>query len=266
MNNSKSKIDERLESVLDTYISAYRDLIVTERVEPNSLTLSLPMHLAGSHRVEITVTDIGKGWCVLSDGARTLNEIRNAGHSLTPQMKEKLERIANISSVEIVEETLVWEVQYAEIGPSIQKYLELCKMIGDVYLIHKPRDTEEGDLVCEVKTVLDSKGVPYLVHRKIYGEIEVHPFHFLIPPNGHPGLAVKVVSGHNTHSIATDWYFRCDDIKKDQKNHHTKLALVYDVRIAKWSDASKAILARKADAAIPSNELSELGDRIDSLR
>lgn len=49
-----------IDRVLETYLRAYRGLIVVEPVDENSVTISFPFHLAANHRVEITVTDFGE--------------------------------------------------------------------------------------------------------------------------------------------------------------------------------------------------------------
>lgn len=252
-----------INSVLETYLDTYRNLIAIEPADENSVTLSFPFHLAAHHRVEVTVTDLGNQRCVISDAARTLGEIRDAGHSVTTHMKERLEKIANLSGLEIVEDHLVMETSYADVGASIQKFLEMSKMIGDVYLVHKQRETAEEDLVAEVKKVLDSKRFLYRLGEKLRGEIEVHSFHFVVPPNGHAGMAVKVLSGINTHTLAQIWGYKCDDIRREKRNKDTKLALVYDTRLEKWSNTSKAILETRADVAIPSDSLGDLGARLE---
>lgn len=138
-------------------------------------------------------------------------------------------------------------------------------MIGDVYLVHKPRTEQESRIISKVRRALDSKNLFYREKEKLRGRIEVHTFDLLVPPNGHPGLAIGIVSGQNTRSLATDWYFKCDDVKLTEENGKIRLALVYDVGCGSWSDTSKSILADKADAVIPSDSLRELPERFQSL-
>ncbi len=247
-----------IDSVLDTYLEVYRGLIAVEAVDANSVTISFPFHLAGSHRVEITVTDLGNEKCIISDAARTIGELQDAGYSLTIPMKEKLERIANLSGLRIVNDYLLLESSYTNIGASIQKFLEISKMIGDVYLVHKQRGTPEKDLVAQVKTVLDSKSLLYRERDRIRGQIESHPFDLLVPPNGHPGMAVSVLGGQNTHTLAQVWGYKCDDIRHEKGNDNIKLALVYDVRFATWSDTSRKILESRADFALAGDSLRQL--------
>jgi hypothetical protein len=252
-----------INSVLDTYLDAYRKLIAVEPADENSVTISFPFHLAAHHRVEVTVTDLGNRQCIISDAARTLGEVRDAGHSVSTHMKERLERIANLSGLRIVEDHLVMDSSYTDLGPSIQKFLEMCKMIGDVYLVHKQREAAEDDLVAQVRMVLDSKGLLYREREKLRGQIESHPFNLVVPPNGHVGMAVKILTGINTHAIAQIWGYKCDDIKKEQRNQNTRLALIYDTRFERWSTTSRAILETRADVALPSESLGDLVTRLE---
>jgi hypothetical protein len=253
-----------LDSVLRTYLRLYRSLITVEPADEKSLTISFPFHLAANHRIEVTVTDLGNKRCIVSDGARTLGEVQDAGYLLTPQMRERLERIAGSFGLRIVNDHLLLESSYAAIGISIQKFLEASKVIGDVYLVHKQRPVPDEDLIAKVRTVLDSKKILYRQREKIWGELESHPFDLVTPPNGHPGLAVSVLGGQNTHTIAQIWYYKCDDIRRREQNKNIKLALVYDVRFEPWSDASKAILQSKADVVLPGDSLAELPAQLES--
>ena len=250
--------------VLNSYLKAYRGLIAVEQVE-GSTVLSFPMHLAASHRIEITVTDWGKGRYLISDSARTLGEIEAAGYSVTPQMKERLAQLAVTAGASIVDTHVVMQSSQRDLGTSIQKFLELSKTIGDVYLVHKQRERPDEDLVQEVGAVLSKNGLHYRLHEKIHGHLDIHPLDLVVPPNGHPGLAVAVLHGQNTHSVAGFWYYRCDDIKAGQwyRDAKAKLALVYDVR-NQWSETSRSILESKADIAIPSDSLGQLSVRLKS--
>jgi hypothetical protein len=254
------------DAVLDAYLRAYRDLIAVE-LDGDSATLSFPFHLAANHRVEITVTKFGKNRCILSDSARTLGEVQAAGYSLTPQMKEKLERLASLSGLRIPDTHLVLETSYKDLGTSIQKFLETAKTIGDVYLVHKPRETIDDDLLSQVKLTLEAAMLPYRLHEKIPGEIELHPFDLVVPPNGRGGMAVSILSGQNTHNVAQIWGFKCDDIKRGEWHRKTqsKLALIYDVRYQKWSDTSRAILESRADVVVAGDSLDGLRDAVTQL-
>jgi hypothetical protein len=253
-----------IDRVLETYLRAYRGLIAVEPIDENNVTISFPFHLAANHRVELTVTYVGNKKYVISDGARTLGEIHDAGYSLTKQTKERLERFAGLSGLRIVNDHLVLDSSYAELGTSIQRFLEVSKTIGDVYLVHKQRADAGDELITQVRTVLDSERILYRPHEKIWGALESHPFDLVAPPNGHPGLAVSVLSGQNTHTVAQIWYYKCDDIRRVKQNNNIKLGLVYDIRFEPWSDASKEILRSKADVVLPGDSLQELAAQLQS--
>lgn len=234
-------------------------------VEDRSVTISFPFRLAANHRIEITVTKIGKDQYILSDAARTLGEVRDAGNTITERMMARIERISGAAGISVRDGHLIMETSAKALATSIQRFLETAKMIGDVYLVHKNRMEPESVLVSQIRRELDSKNLPYREKEKLQGRIEAHSFDLLVPPNGHAGLAIGIVSGQNTHSLATSWYFRCDDIKLVEKNRNVKLALIYDVGCGIWSDSSRNIIADKADAAIPSDSLGELWDRFQGL-
>lgn len=252
-----------IDTVLETYLKAYRGLIAVERLD-QSTVLSFPMHLAASHRIEITVTDWGKGRFVISDSARTIGEIVAAGYSVTRQMRERLDNLASGIGAQIVDTHLILQTSQTDLGESIQKFLELSKTLGDVYLVHKQREKPDNDLIQEVGNILSANGLHYRQHEKINGRLEIHSLDMVVPPNGHPGLAVGILSGHNTHGIAGFWYYKCDDIKEGEwyQNAKARLALVYDVRSDSWSDTSRSILELKADIAVPSDSLKELSKRL----
>lgn len=253
-----------IESAVEEYLKTYRDLIVSETVD-GSAVISFPFHLAANHRIEITVTDIGGERCVLSDAARTLGEITAAGFSLTAAMTEKLERLAGTSGLRIVSGHLILESPYGELGASIQRFLEVSKTVGDVYLIHRQREETDNELLSQVTTTLNSDGILYRTNERIDGQIEKHAFDVVIPPNGAPGMAVSILAGQNTHNVAQIWGFKCDDIRRSEFNRKLRLALIYDTRYHRWSDASKSILESRADVAIPSDSINDLPDRFRSF-
>jgi hypothetical protein len=250
-----------IDSVLDEYLKTYRDLIAVERLD-HSIVLSFPLHLAARHRIEVTVTDWGKGRCLLSDSARTLGEIEAAGYSLTPSTMDRLEELAGASGVRIVDMHLVLESAYNNLGSSIQKFLETSKTIGDVYLVHRHRAEEREDLVSQVRTVLNSENIVYRPKQRVQGRQEGHSIDLLVAPNGRPGLALIVLGGQNTHALAQVWYCKCDDIKLADENRNLKIALVYDVRHEAWTAASKGYLEAKADVVLPGDLLGELPERL----
>lgn len=251
------------DSVLGTYLRAYSSLIATEPVDENSVTLSFPFHLASNHRIEITVTDLGKGRCIVSDAARTMGEMKNAGYSLGEEVRARLEAMAKPAGLRLVGDYFLLESSHADLGISIQKFLEMSKTIGDVYLIHKQREIREDDLIAQVKTILDSRQVLYRERDRIRGQIESHPFDLIVPSNGRLGMAVSVLAGQTTHTLAQVWGYKCDDIRRERSNDNIKLALVYDVRFGKWSNTSKRILASRADIALPGDSLQDLPKQLE---
>jgi hypothetical protein len=111
--------------------------------------------------------------------------------------------------------------------------------------------------------VLDSRGLAYRIGDKVQGQLESHPFNLVVPPNGHPGMALGILPGQNTHTIAQVWGYKCEDIKREKRNRNMKLLLIYDTRFERWSDASKAILENRADAALPSDALANLRNTLE---
>lgn len=229
------------------------------------MTISFPFHLADNHRIEITATKLDKNHYVLSDAARTLGEVQDAGYSLTTQMKERIERIAGSAGLTVQADHLVMETSAKALASSMQRFLETAKMIGDVYLVHKNRVAPENTLIPKIRKTLDYEHLLYKEKEKLQGQIETHSFDLLVRPNGHPGLAIGIVSGQNTHNLATNWYFKCDDIKRVDANRNMRLALIYDVRYGVWSDTSRNILAEKADAVVRGDSLDELPQHLQRL-
>jgi hypothetical protein len=251
-----------IDSVLDEYLKTYRDLTAVERLDNSSIILSVPLHLAARHRIEVTVTDWGKGRCLISDSARTLGEIEAAGYSLTPVMMDRLEKLAGAAGVRIVDMHLVLESAYNNLGSSIQKFIETSKTIGDVYLVHRHRAEEREDLVSQVRTVLNSENILYRPKQKLQGQREAHSIDLFVMPNGRAGLALNVLGGQNTHALAQIWYCKCDDIRLAYENRNIRLALIYDVRHEAWTAASKAYLEAKSDVVLPGDLLGELPERL----
>ncbi len=251
-------MSEMIHSVLETYLRTYRELMAVEPIDEDSATISFPFHLAGSHRIELTVTDVGFERCIISDAGRTTGELEAAGYCLTRSLREKLEGIAQQSGIRVVDDYLLLDTTYADVGLSMQRFLETSKVIGDVYLVHRQHERPEDDLVAEVRGVLDSRKILYREQQKLTGELELHPFNLVVPPNGHAGLAVSILGSQNTHQQAQIWGYKCFDIRRKEENSNIKLALVYDVRFWNWSPISKAILKAGADIAIPGDSLSDL--------
>jgi len=246
------------DEILSEYLKTYRELVVAEETEGDEVALSFPLHFSGNHRVELTVTRISGEKYIVSDQSRTLGELRDAGYRISADLKERLEGIARLSGLRIVQDHLVLDTDKKSLGADVQRFLEATKTIADVYLVHKIRPAVEKDLLAEVKQILESKSLKYEEKVKLRGEIEDHPFDLVVPPNGRAGVAVHVLAGQNTHTLAEVWGFKCDDIRRERQNDNMRLGLIYDVRYAVWTDTSRTILERRADIAIPGSALSDL--------
>ena len=244
------------DTILSDYFESYKELVVAEG-DGDGVTISFPLHFSGNHRVELTVNRVSDGY-VISDEARTITELRDAGYRVTTDLVERLEAIARLSGLRVVREHFVLESSKKKLGANIQRFLEATKTIADVYLVHKVRPNVETDLIDRVKEILDSKSLKYKEKAKLRGEIEDHPFDLIVPANGHTGLAVHILSSQSTHTLAQVWGFKCDDIRREHQNDNVRLGLIYDVRHAQWSEASRMILERRADIAIPGSAISEL--------
>lgn len=250
-----------IDEVLSGYISAYRELIAVEPTEENSATLSFPFHYSGDHRIELTVTKIGKNRYVISDLARTMSELRDAGYRMGSTTRKRIEELASRSGLHITKDHLLAECDEKGLGLTIQVVLESAKTIADAYLVHgKPRGVAEDELARAVRTILNERKVIYKEKEKVRGEIERHSVDFYAPPNGNVGLAVSILSSYNTHLIAEAWGFKCEDIRR--VNPTLRIGLVYDVEGGKWADESKTILEEKADMAVPGNSLRSFDENI----
>jgi hypothetical protein len=246
------------DSILSEYFKTYEELVVAEETDGQGVTLSFPLHFSGNHRVELTVTQLSAGDYIVSDQARTLMELRDAGYRITADIKEKLEEVARLSGLRVVQDHLVLKTKKQTLGADIQRFLEATKTIADVYLVHKVRPVGEKDLLAEVKKIFDARSLKYDEKAKLRGEIEDHPFDLVVPPNGHAGIAVHILSGQSTHTLAQVWGFKCDDIRRERQNDNMRLGLIYDVRNAVWSETSRMILGKRADIAMPGSALADL--------
>jgi hypothetical protein len=58
---------DMLTSVLEQYLTTYKDLISVEQIDENSVSLSFPFHFASNHRIEVVVTHATGDQYVMSD-------------------------------------------------------------------------------------------------------------------------------------------------------------------------------------------------------
>ena len=254
-------MDTFVESVLSNYLESYRGLIEAEPLDEGSVLLSFPFHYSGNHRIEVAVTRIADDAFLISDMAKTIEELQSAGYEIGPNTKKRIEGVAKTSGLALRESHLILESGQKNLGENIQRFVEAAKTIADVYLVYRGRTAgKEADLVKEVKHVLNRRKVIYKEGQRIRGIIEMHSVDFLIPSNGRLGMAVSILSGTNSHLIAEAWGFKAEDIKNSDPK--LKVGLIYDVVLSKWSDDSKNILEAKADLAIPGNALSLFDEQL----
>src|SRR5271157_997587 len=116
--------DGLLESVVDTYLSTYRDLMASEKIDDNSVSLSFPFHFASNHRIEVVVTRTGESQYVLSDSARIMSELRASGYHVNKDVRTKLEQIGSSAGIRTVRDYLVLETTTSKLGDDIQRFVE----------------------------------------------------------------------------------------------------------------------------------------------
>jgi hypothetical protein len=245
-------------SVVKAYLDAYKKLVVSESVTEGaagtSTAISIPLHFSGNHRVEVTVTEFSSGKYILSDMARTLGELAEGGKTVTPDFRKKAEEIAARFQARFVLDHLILESEAPSLGANIQRFAEACKTIGDAYLLQRSPATHVRAVVDEVKRIFRARQLDFKEDVKISGELEKHDFDIYVPPNGKPGIAVAVIAGHNTHSLAKVWAFNCWDVRN--ANQKLRLGLVLDEPdSAPWTNSSRKILRKTADIVAPSSDL-----------
>jgi hypothetical protein len=245
-----------LDDVLKNYFATHKELIATEQVDDNNIIVSFPLHFVGNHRVEVSVTKSTKDLLLISDIGRTISELKDYGYSVSQSLLSRMVQIAKPANVRIVNDTLVLDCRPEEVGTSLHAFAEAAKTIGDAYLAFHVKTPPEKKLIEEVGEMLNESQVPYKLSHKVHGKIDAHSVDFYIPPNGHPGLALEILGGYNTHTTAQIWHFKCLDIRGFDAR--MKVGLVYDIEDSNWSPRSEAILRDVADFAIPSSDLPML--------
>jgi hypothetical protein len=249
--------------ILKAYLDAYRGLVASERVSDKAIpgestTISIPLHFAGNHRVEVTVTEFSPGRFILSDMARTLGELSESGSRITPDFRRRTEEIIGQYGARLVKDHLLMDCDKHSLGNSIQKFSEAAKTIGDAYLLQRTRSVHVREVVGEVKQILASRQLHFKENQKVKGALEQVSFDLLVPPNGKPGLALAVVAGGNTHSLAKVWAFNCLDVRELHADK-LKLGVIIDEEdSAPWTKHSRQILKKGADIVASSKDLSSL--------
>jgi hypothetical protein len=245
--------EKLIDLAIGKFFDFYREDLESEVLDENNVIISFPIHFSGFHRVEITVTQVTPNHFLISDGAKTIEELKNSGYDINSKLKKRLEIISRSAKIRVVNGYLVTESDSTNLGSSIQRFIEAAKTIGDAYLVQRSYAPRETNLLNLVSLFLTEQQVPYQMKHNLRGKIENHTVDFYFPPNGVPGLALSVMS-NPTRMAAEAWAFKSWDIKEE--NERTKVGVIYDSETA--GDNSKAILKHSADLSVPSNEIQEL--------
>jgi hypothetical protein len=245
--------DHLIQFVISDYLAEYKNSIDSEPVDERNVMLSFPLHYSGNHRVEVTITQLSADKFVISDMSQTLDELRDAGHAITHNLRKRIQNIANINGLRIVDDYLVLECSKKDLGKSLQRFIEAAKTIGDAYLAFSIKPPQEENLINAVRAVLNKRKVLFRESQAVRGKIENHKINFLVPPNGTPGLALAVLP-NPTKQLAEAWGFKVGDIKS--ANSNLSVGIVYDPERA--GNASKDIMNNVADLAIPSDKMAAL--------
>src|ERR1035437_920379 len=245
---------------INKFLDFYKSDLDSESIDDNNVVLSFPVHFSGFHRIEITITQVNPGHFLISDGAKTIDELKNAGYDLSSKLRQRLEKISRLEQIRAVNASLVSETDAASLGSSIQRFVEAAKTIGDAYLVQRAAPPKDTNLINLVSEFLATQSVPYQTKRSVEGRIEKHSVDFLFPPNGVPGLALAVM-GNPTRMAAEAWAFKAGDIKA--MDARMRVGIVYESDFA--SDRSRAILTGSVDVSVPSSEMSMLAQGMRSM-
>jgi len=245
---------------IDKFLEFYRNDMEAESIDASNVVLSFPVHFSGFHRIEITVTQTDANRFIISDGAKTIEELRNAGYALDTKLKRRLELISRSAKIRVVNEYLVTESNADSLGGAIQRFVEAAKTIGDAYLVQRASPPQETNLLNRVSEFLASQQIPYQAKHSLRGRLENHTVDFYFPPNGVPGLALSVLA-NPSRMAAEAWAFKSSDIKQEQAR--TKVGVVFEDEAA--SETSKLILKNIADVSAPSSDISLLRAGLHSI-
>jgi hypothetical protein len=236
------------------FFEFYSSDLVSESVDENNIVISFPVHFSGFHRVEITVTRVNPSLFIISDGSRTIEELKSSGYPINTRLKKRLEIVSRSARIRVVNNYLIAESDAQSLGSSIQRFIEAAKTIGDAYLVQRAYPPRDTNLINQVSDFLSLKQVPYQRKHTLRGKVEDHTVDFYFPPNGVPGLALSVMN-NPTHINAQAWAFKSGDIKAE--NFRTKIGIVYDSE-EEIGKSVKAILQHSADVAVPSSDMQIL--------
>jgi hypothetical protein len=245
------------DQVMDRFFDFYRSDIDAEIVDPNNVVISFPVHFSGFHRIEVTVSRINEDRFVISDGSKTIEELKKSGYRLNRKFRERLESISRAAQIRVVNDHLVADSDFKHLGSSIQRFLEAAKTIGDAYLSQTTPLLSEKDLAERVSSFLYDQQIPFQRRHALPGKYEAHTVDFYYPPNGVPGLALSVIN-NPSKTFAEAWAYRAMDIR--DTNKRLKVGVVYDDEQIK--DKSEAILKGTMDVSIPGSHIEHLGDSL----
>ena len=249
------------EEVFKYYVDAQVGLTEIEQVDGNNVVVSLPLHFSGNTRVELAITKISDKYFAISDMARTLGELKDAGLGINQKLKDKIESLAKPAGLKFVGNHLVRECSATDIGEAIHQFADVAKTIGDAYITYRFRSEreDEDELIKKVRHVFSERKYSYKEKQEVGGVIEKHTVDFYIAPNGSRGLVLAVLP-NPTQIIAEAWGFKTQDIK--HADNRLTVSIVYDASRAK--EVSKTILEKMADVPVASNLIENLGQRLEA--
>jgi len=250
--------------ILTEYLEAQKELVAVESVDERTAIISLPLHFSAYTRVEISVTEITPDQYVLSDMAKTIGELKDAGFQVKDKLRQRINEMVEIQRVLISGNTLIKHCSRQDLGNAITQFGEAAKTIGDAYLVY-PRASSaskiEDDVKQKVRKTFERKNYAYQERKEVPGSIENHRVDFLIHPNGAKGLALAVLPDPDRiHAEA--WGFKTQDIKTVSKDRII-VGVLYNAEKAK--DISRNILARIADLSVAFSEVDEFGERLEAF-
>ena len=252
--------DELQIIALDSFFNFYRSDVEAEVIDAHNVVLSFPVHFSGFHRVEVTLTQVNANTFLISDGAKIISELRAAGYVVNKKLRDRLEMISSAAKIRVVKNHLISNCSLADLGSSLQRFLEAAKTIGDAYLVQRLPLIRDNGLVDQVSSFLLNQRVLFQTKHPLSGEYENHTVDFYFSPNGVPGLALSVINS-TSRTTAEAWAFRASDIKRT--NERTKVGVVYDD--AEIRDNSRSILEGVLDVSIPSSNIPALQASLRSI-
>ena len=84
---------------VEEFFKFYREELDYEVLDDTNVVISFPVHFSGFHRVEVTVTRVNENQFLVSDGAKTLEELKNAGYDLNTKLRKRVETISRSARI-----------------------------------------------------------------------------------------------------------------------------------------------------------------------